>query len=201
MTLVNFEELLRGCGEPAIGLEWMYAMFHHVKNYKHQRNLFKEIDPEFSRIMTKNLLLDKAVKLEENEIGDDHRDYNMIKKVEDYDQYMVLRYRPNDWSEKKEKIGLTGSSFNSNIMPLGNRKRKVYYNFERTFSNGITDLCQKMKNFKGEKGDDNYQEIAFYQDSYNQLLSLFTNDDMPKVDDWKCHLASLKNQLIDKVSK
>ena len=75
--------------------------------------------------MTKNLLLDKAVKLEENEIGDDHRDYNLIKKVEDYDQYMVLRYRPNDWSEKKEKIGLTGSSFNSNIMPLGNRKRKV----------------------------------------------------------------------------
>ena len=125
MTLVNFEELLRGCGEPAIGLEWMYAMFHHVKNYKHQRNLFKEIDPEFSRIMTKNLLLDKAVKLEENEIGDDHRDYNLTKKVEDYDQYMVLRYSFNDWSEKKQKIGLTGSSFNSNIMPLGNRKRKA----------------------------------------------------------------------------
>ena len=39
-----------------------YDMFYHVKNYKHQRNLFKEIDPEFSRIMSKNLLLDKAVR-------------------------------------------------------------------------------------------------------------------------------------------
>ena len=134
-------------------------------------------------------------KLEGNENGDDETDYNLIKKVEDYDQYMVLRYSFNDWSEKKQKIGLTGSSFNSNIMPLGNRKRKVYYNFERTFSNGITDLCQKMKNFKGEKGDDNYQEIAFYQDSYNQLLSLFTNNSLIKSQN-KCRVGVSRMEFL-----
>ena len=75
--------------------------------------------------MIQRILIYYLTKLEGNENGDDETDYNLIKKVEDYDQYMVLRYSFNDWSEKKQKIGLTGSSFNSNIMPLGNRKRKV----------------------------------------------------------------------------
>ena len=38
---------------------------------------------------------------------------------------MELRNRPDDWSEKKAALGIVGSRFNSNMEPLGSRKRKA----------------------------------------------------------------------------
>ena len=250
----TLEELLRDCGEPAIGLDYiteftnpnykkdhpMYTcslegcksawgtsddIYNHVKNHKHQKNFFRKQFPDDPRItsMSKDQLLTKAAELEEEECGDDERDYSLIKKVKDYDRYMELRNRPDDWSEKKAKLGLTGSSCNSNMMPLGKRKRKhseveqsqfdeeawegwepptaekVFKDLEKSFSNGIKDLGEMVEDFKGKKGDEKYQDLVFYQDSYKQLLSLFKNDDISQVDDWQEDLASLNNNLVEKV--
>ena len=37
------------------------------------------------------------------------------------EEYMTLRERPDDWSEKKSRLGVSGSSMNSNMEPLGKR--------------------------------------------------------------------------------
>ena len=181
--------------------------------------------PDDPRItgMSKDQLLTKAAELEEEEVGDDERDYSLIKRVKDYDRYMELRNRPDDWSEKKAKLGLTGSSCNSNMMPLGKRKRKhseveqsqfdeeawegwqppttekVFKDLDKSFSNGLKDVEEMVEDFKGKKGDEKYQDIVFYQDSYKQLLSLFKNDEISKVDDWQQDLATLNNNLTEKV--
>jgi len=250
----TLEQLLRDCGEPAIGLEYiteftnpnykkdhpMYTcslegcksawgtsddIYHHVKNHKHQKNFFRKMYPDDSRIsgMSKDQLLTKAAELEEEEIGDDERDYSLIKKVQDPEQYMELRNRPDDWSEKKAKLGLTGSNCNSNMTPLGNRKRKhseveqslfddeewegwqaptaskVFKELEKNFSNGIKDIGEKVEDFKGKKGDEKYEEIVFYQESYKQLLSLFKKDEISQVEDWSEDLKNLSSNLVEKV--
>merc|ERR1712126_526756 len=73
---------------------------------------------------------------------------------------------------------------------------KVFKDLEKSFSNGIKDIGEMVEDFKGKKGDEKYQDLLFYQDSYKQLLSLFKNDEIPKVDDWQDDLASLNNNLV-----
>ena len=101
-------------------------IFNHVKNAKHQRNFFKKLYPDDGRIlgMPKDQLLIKSAEYEEEEGGSEERDYSLINKVEDHDQYQELRDRPDDWSEKKAQLGLVGVRCNSNMEPLGARKRK-----------------------------------------------------------------------------
>ena len=41
--------------------------------------------------------------------------------VRDYEKYVELRDRPDDWSEKKASLGMVETSFNSNMEPLGKR--------------------------------------------------------------------------------
>ena len=83
-------------------------MFHHVTNYKHQKNFLKMQNPNDDRIngFTRDKMLSLALEYEEDEGGPDARDYKLIKIVSDYKMYRKLLDRPSDWSEKKAKFGL-----------------------------------------------------------------------------------------------
>ena len=61
-------------------------MFHHVSNYKHQKNFFKNQNPDDDRInlFTRDKVLYMAMTYEEEEGGPDVRDYSLIKNVRDY---------------------------------------------------------------------------------------------------------------------
>jgi hypothetical protein len=45
----------------------------------------------------------------------------VINIVRDYEKYVELRDRPDDWSEKKASLGMVCTYFNSNMEPLGKR--------------------------------------------------------------------------------
>jgi len=202
-------------------------IYNHVKNNKHQKNFFKKLNPDDGRIMgmSKDQLLIKAAEYEEEEGGSDERDYTVIIKNNDYEKYMELRDRPDDWSEKKAKLGIVGARANSNMEPLGKRKRKeseppqfdekswggwepptkqqILSDLESGFQTGIRDVRDKVEDFKGQKGDKKYEEIQFFQDTYKKLLSVLKNDSNPgfssKVRNWELEFCAINNSLVEKV--
>lgn len=99
-------------------------LYNHVIKQKHLRNYFKKCYPGEKNLdgLTKDQILVKASELEEESGGPDKRDYDDISVVKDYDKYVELRDRPDDWSEKKAKLGMVGKG-NSNMEPLGQRSK------------------------------------------------------------------------------
>ena len=67
-------------------------------------------------------ILKEAAEYEDELGGSEERDYEVINILRDYEKYVELRDRPDDWSEKKANLGLVGVAFNSNIEPLGMRE-------------------------------------------------------------------------------
>jgi len=94
-------------------------MYNHVIKYKHAKNFFKLMHPEDMRIagLSNAEVLAKAAEIDD----DEERDYDVIIIVNDFERYKELRDRPDDWSEKKQKMGIMGKSFNSNMEPLGSK--------------------------------------------------------------------------------
>ena len=159
------------------------------------------MNPDDLRIngWTKDKLLIEASNYEEGEGGADERDYGVITQVTDYEDYMDLRNRPDDWSEKKAQMGIVGDRTNSNMEPLGkSRKRKVSEaevvedsqfdeqswagwqpptlsqckeNLEEDFARGLRDVKDMVEDFHGKKDDEKYKEIQFYKDMYSSLSS------------------------------
>ena len=202
-------------------------IYNHVKGHKHQKNFLRKMYPQDGRIlgMTKDALLIAAMEHEEKDGGPDERDYGLIRKVVNYEEYMELRDRPDDWSEKKAKLGIVGSRCNSNMEPLGKRqrkeetpepsqfdeeswagweppsKRKIMEDIESGFTNGIKDVGDMIEDFNGKKDDARYEEIKFYQDTYKMLLSLHKKDEdlSAKAHQWENELSLLNNNLVEKV--
>lgn len=98
-------------------------IYNHCIKPKHHKNFFKKLNPEDNRIagLSSADILQKAAEYEEEQGGSDERDYGVIREYKDYDKYIELRDRPDDWSEKKAQLGLVGSAFNSNMEPLGKK--------------------------------------------------------------------------------
>ena len=148
---------------------------------------------------TKAELLREAVDYEDGEGGADERDYGVITQVTDYEDYMELRNRPDDWSEKKAQMGIVGDRTNSN-MERKSRKRKVSEaevvedsqfdeqswagwqpptlsqckeNLQDDFARGLRDVKDMVEDFNGngKKDDEKYKEIKFYQEMYSSLSS------------------------------
>ena len=69
----------------------------------------------------KSDILVKAAEYDEDQGGSEERDYQVINIVRDYEKYVELRDRPDDWSEKKASLGMVCTYFNSNMEPLGKR--------------------------------------------------------------------------------
>ena len=62
------------------------------------------------------------------------RDYCVINVSRDYEDYLELRNRPDDWSELKAQIGIVGNRSTSNMKsPTESRKRKALEFEESTF--------------------------------------------------------------------
>ena len=178
---------------------------------------------------TKDTLLTEAAKYEEDEGGADERDYGVINMVNDYEEYMELRNRPDNWSEKKAQMGIVGDRMNSNLEPLGkSRKRRTSEdvedsmfdeqswagwqpptlsqckeNLEADFARGLMDVKDMVEDFTGQKDDEKYKDIQFYQDTYKSLLSFLgpgANIGLEnKVHQWNDELASINNNLVEKV--
>ena len=98
-------------------------IYNHCIKPKHHKNFFKKQNPEDGRIagLSSAEILQKAAEYEEERGGSEERDYEVILIVKDYEKYVELRDRPDDWSEKKAQLGMVGTSFNSNMEPLGQR--------------------------------------------------------------------------------
>ena len=150
---LTLAQRLQECGQPAIGLEYiqeymnpmkwsdhpMYTcrlegcksawgtsddVYNHVIKPKHQRNFFRKLNPEDSRIagLSSADILQKVAEYEEEQGGSEERDYGVIMKVEDCERYIELTDRPHDWSEKKAQLGLVGTACNSNMEPQVKRE-------------------------------------------------------------------------------
>merc|ERR1712107_682562 len=106
--------------------------------------------------------------------------------------------RPDDWSEKKAQLGLVGVRCNSNMEPLGARKRKhsdtvshhvsqfdeescsdwqpptlsqALQELETDFDNSIKDLNEMVEDFKGKKDDEEYQDRFLPRDLSQSSLA------------------------------
>ena len=112
---------------------------------------------------------------------------------------MELRHRPDDWSEKKAALGIVGNRFNSNMEPLGSRKRKstepppmfdpvswkgwqpmtleqATEESRSAMRRGVETVVDKVDNFKGKIGDDEHEEVLHYNGIYKQLLGMLTKE-------------------------
>jgi len=200
-------------------------IFNHCIKPKHHKNFFKKQNPEDGRIagLSSADILTKAAEYEEEHGGSEERDYTVIGVVRDYDKYIELRDRPDDWSEKKAQLGLVGSSCNPNMEPLGKRgdggwggsrktreeesmfdedawagwepptKKKATEEWSYGMRNGVKDVVDMVDDFDGNKGDAKYEEIIYYAKMYRDLLSLFDNDE--EESSVKDIVLSLKNEL------
>jgi len=97
--------------------------------------------PEDARIagLSNANILEKATELHEEEGGSDNMDYGVIQVVKDFEKWKELRDRPDDWSERKAKLGLVGGNFNSNLEPLGERKGRSLGAVAGTSGDGSRD--------------------------------------------------------------
>ena len=111
---------------------------------------------------------------------------------------MELRHRPDDWSEKKAALGIVGNKFNSNMEPLGSRKRKsteppmfdpvawrgwqpktqeqAVQEGKATMRRGVDMVTDMVDNFKGKIGDEEHEEVVYNNGIYKQLLGMLTNE-------------------------
>ena len=111
---------------------------------------------------------------------------------------MELRNRPDDWSEKKAALGIVGNRFNSNMEPLGSRKRKstepsmfdpvswrgwepktieqATQESRAAMRRGVDTVVDMVDNFKGKIGDDEHREVLHYNGIYKQLLGMLTKE-------------------------
>jgi len=184
-------------------------MYNHVKNHKHQKNFFKKMNPDDLRLngWTKDTLLIEASKLEDDEGGADERDYGVITQVREYEEYMELRNRPDDWSEKKAQMGIVGDRTNSNMEPLAGwllpTLSQCKENLQNDFARGLRDIKDMVEDFHGKKDDEKYKEIKFYQDMYSSLSSFLGSgedaDLESEVIQWNEELSNINNNLAEKV--
>ena len=93
------------CSLPGCKSAWGTSddIFNHCIKPKHHKNFFKKRNPEDRRIagLSNADILIKAAEYEEEHGGSEERDYTVIGVVRDYNKYIELRDRPDDWSEKK----------------------------------------------------------------------------------------------------
>jgi len=185
------------------------------------------LNPEDSRIagLSSADILVKAAEYEEDQGGSDERDYNVIKLVRDYEKYIELRDRPDDWSEKKAQLGIVGASVNPNMEPLGKRgggswgskrmeneksmfneadwadwqpptKQQIMDDFCTSFSSGVGDVQDMIESFEGKKGDEEYEEIMWYKKMYGDLLTMCNGDFLEEDEEKPRKLVSdLKSKL------
>jgi len=202
-------------------------IFNHCIKPKHHKNFFKKQNPEDSRIagLSSADILMKAAEYEEEHGGSEERDYTVIRVVRNYEEYIELRDRPDDWSEKKAQLGLVGSNCNPNMEPLGKRgqggwrgdkrnvkeesmfdeeawagweppsKKKAVEDWKYNMRNGVKDVTDMVDDFNGMKGDSKYEEIKYYKDMYGKLLSLFDNDVDDEGTEMKDSVMAFKNEL------
>ena len=167
------------------------------------------MNPDDLRIngWTKDTLLIEASKFEDDEGGADERDYGVITQVRDYEDYMELRNRPDDWSEKKAQMGVVGARTNSNMEPLAGwllpTLSQCKENLQNDFARGLRDVKDMVEDFHGKKDDEKYKEIKFYQDMYSSLSSfLGSGEDAgleSEVIQWNEELSNINNNLAEKV--
>jgi len=166
-------------------------MLNHVKNHKHQRNFLKLIYPEDPRIdsLNKNELIEKALTYatDHNCLLAEDRDYDSIQSQKDPALYKKLSTRPQDWSEDKERLGVT----NTNCIPIGPRKRaaspplfdeaswrstpfltdtQLVQESIADHQEGVGSVRQQVARFKGSTGDQEYMacqdSISFYRELF-----------------------------------
>ena len=117
----------------------------------------------------------------------------MFFKVNEYDKYIELRDRPDSWSEKKANLGV----YSSNKGPLGSRKRpkeveppifdpvawrdwrpiskeQAAADYQARMRRGVEDVKDMVENFKGKRGDAEYEKVLFYGNTYRQLLQMLS---------------------------
>jgi len=202
-------------------------IFNHCIKPKHHKNFFKKQNPEDSRIagLSSADILMKAAEYEEEHGGSEERDYTVIRVVRNYEEYIELRDRPDDWSEKKAQLGLVGSNCNPNMEPLGKRgqggwrgekrnvkeesmfdeeawagweppsKKKAVEDWKYNMRNGVKDVTDMVDDFNGMKGDSKYEEINYYKDMYGKLLALFDHDVEDEGTEMKDSIIAFKNEL------
>jgi len=202
-------------------------IFNHCIKPKHHKNFFKKQNPEDSRIagLSSADILMKAAEYEEEHGGSEERDYTVIRVVRNYEEYIELRDRPDDWSEKKAQLGLVGSNCNPNMEPLGKRgqggwrgekrnvkeesmfdeeawagweppsKKKAVEDWKYNMRNGVKAVSDMVDDFNGMKGDSKYEEIKYYKDMYGKLLSLFDHDEDDEGTEMKDSVMAFKNEL------
>ena len=140
---------------------------------------------------------------------------------------MELKNRPDNWSEKKAAMGILGDRMNSNMEPLGKKKRKisdledstfdekswvgwqqptlrqVKEDIKGDFARGIKDVNDMVEDFNGKKDDERYEEIKFYQDTYKSLLSFLRHSEDNglgnEIPKWEEEFSVINNNLEDKV--
>lgn len=205
-------------------------MFNHVKKPKHHKNFFRKLNPDDNRIdgLSNAEILCKAAEYEEEHVGSDERDYEVILQVRDYHKYMELRDRPDDWSQKKANLGIDSS--NPNTMPLGKRKSSDWgrkeeetsrgspplfneddwkdwvcpteddamNDFRKKVRNGVKDIFDMVDDFQGRKGDEKYEEVKFHIDMIGMMLLAFEDDNDKELILYEGQLESAKSQLQDK---
>ena len=72
--------------------------------------------------MTKDKLLTEAAYQEDIAGGAEERDYGVIRRVSDSEEYMELRNRPDKWSEKKAQMGVIRGRLKSNMDSMFDEK-------------------------------------------------------------------------------
>ena len=114
-------------------------------------------------------------------------------KVNDYVKYIELCDRPDSWPEKKANLGM----YSSNKEPLGSRKRpkeveppifdpvawrdrrpiseeQAAADYQARMRRGVEDVKHMVENFKGKRGDAEYEKVLFYGNTYRQLLQMLS---------------------------
>ena len=146
--------------------------------------------------------------MEEESGGPDKRDYDDISVVKDYDKYVELRDRPDDWSEKKAKLGIVGKG-NSNMEPLGQRSKgrslgtgskegrkrqgsPICYELEeimRTKNKEFAKILHRIRNIrhlKPQKSAENLSQSSYRQQNNNDHCQASKND--PDYDPLALHI-------------
>ena len=186
-------------------------MFHHVTNCKHQRNFLKRLHPEDTRIlsMTRNEVLDLASKYEADWGGPEDRDYGLIRIVRDSKEYLYLRNRPLDWSERKDvRPNSEGSSTNGKrkqdeedhedflrlkAKRIDETKNNCLAQVEESARRGVNDVHEMIDDILMGKRDKTPEDVKFYIDSYSKILSFFQTEDNQSLRE---RINSLREELL-----
>ena len=197
-------------------------MFYHVLNSKHQRNYLKKLAPEDDRIAghTKDVILQLAIQLEEERGGAEERNYEDMKVEMRFREYIELRDRPDNWSEKKAQLGLIGGAANSNFEPLGKRRRRsleesqfseetggwrpptrlsVEEDLGRNLSRGIADLRESVELFTGGRDSQQAATIRNHLETFQILLDHSGPSGPPALHSISAEFQALKEEFEEKL--